>query len=61
LFGYDKSIIDLNTEIPEGALDLGVAERVRAATSQPRQFAATIAVRAGDRPTAQKSEPTGKS
>jgi hypothetical protein len=27
LFGYGKSIIDLNTEIPDGALDLDVAEQ----------------------------------
>jgi len=27
LFGYGKSIIDLNTEIPDGVLDLGVAEQ----------------------------------
>ena len=32
----------------------------RKATSQPHQFAVTIAVRVGDWPTAQKSEPIGK-
>jgi hypothetical protein len=28
LFGYGESVVDLNAEIPDGALDLGMSQRV---------------------------------
>src|SRR6516162_576257 len=55
-----------NGGLPPTAADLGTMQDGPQSTrpkamSQPRQFAATIAVRVGDLPTAQRSEPIGRS